>query len=67
MKLNTDECHLLILDFKREAMWAKIRKQIRCEKFDVKLLGITTGLKIYVFINMFQNCVLKLIIDLCLV
>ena len=41
MKLNTYKCHLLISGFKRDAMWAKIRKDMRWEKSDVKLLGVT--------------------------
>lgn len=39
MKLNT-VCHLLILRFKHQAMWAKTGKD-RWEKYDIKLLDVT--------------------------
>ena len=40
MKLDSDKCHLLISCVK-QAMWAKTGKDIRWEKSDVKLLGVT--------------------------
>ena len=40
MKLDSEKCHLLISCVK-QAMWAKTGEDIRWEKSDVKLLGVT--------------------------
>ena len=40
MKLNTDKCHLRILGYKHEQVWANIGKDLIWESNDVKLLGI---------------------------
>ena len=41
MKLNTDKCHLIVLDYKHEQVWANIGKELIWEINDLKLLGIT--------------------------
>ena len=64
MKLDSEKCHLLISCVK-QAMWAKTGKDIRWEKSDVKLLGVTID-KNLGFVNIFQNYVLKLIGNLVL-
>ena len=39
--MDTYKCHLLILDFKYPIIWAKLGKDVRWEKSDVKLFGVT--------------------------
>ena len=41
MKLNTDKCHLTVLDYAHEQVWANIGKDLIWESNDVKPLGIT--------------------------
>ena len=41
MKLNTDECHLLVSGNKNEHMWAKVGNDKIWESITVKLLGVT--------------------------
>ena len=41
MKLNTDKCHLTVLDYAHEQVWANIGKDLIWESNDVKRLGIT--------------------------
>ena len=41
MKLNTDRCHLIVLVYKHEQVWANIGKDLIWERNDVKRLGIT--------------------------
>ena len=39
--MDTYKCHVLILDFKYPIIWAKLGKDVRWEKSDVKLFGVT--------------------------
>ena len=41
MKLNTDNCHLIVSGYKHEQAWANIGKDLIWENNYVKLLGIT--------------------------
>lgn len=46
MKLNTDKCHLLILSYKHEHIWADVREDKIQESINVKLLGTTKDRKL---------------------
>ena len=41
MKLNIDNCNLIVSGYKHAQVWAKIGKDLNWENNDVKLLGIT--------------------------
>ena len=41
MKLNTNKCHLIVLGYKHEHVWADIWKDLIWESNDVKHIGIT--------------------------
>ena len=41
MKLNRDQCRLIVSGYKREQVWANMRKDLIWESNDVKLLGVT--------------------------
>ena len=41
MKLSIDKCHLIVLGYKHEKVWANIGKDLIWESNDVKLLGVT--------------------------
>ena len=41
MKLNTDKCHLKVLGYKHEQVWANITKYLIWGSNDVKILGNT--------------------------
>ena len=46
MKINTDKCHLLVLENKNGQMWVKLERDKVWESNDVKLLGITLNNKL---------------------
>ena len=41
MKLNTVKCHLIVLGYKHEQLWANIGKDLLWESSDVKFFGIS--------------------------
>ena len=42
IKLNTNKCHLIVLGYKHEQVWANIGKNLTWKSNNVKLLRITT-------------------------